>query len=62
MHNYESHFLFRKIRLDRCPSLKSHSKLEIHKRVRILIFLAKATVIWDKVFKNGPSKICGRHL
>ena len=21
-----------------------------------------ATVIWDKVFKNGPSKICGRWL
>ena len=22
--------------------------------------LSLVTVIWDKVFKNGPSKICGR--
>ena len=58
MHNYESHFIFKKIRLDKYHYLERHSKLEVHRRVRILIFLTKTTVIWDKVFKNGPSKVC----
>ena len=33
---------------------------EFNSRVQKLLPSAKTQHIWDKVFKNGPSKICGR--